>query len=266
MSRRRNNKKNYTIKILIYIVEKNESESDNKKKIIKQIGKFAVSLITVAASIATCFTLWEMRKERNQSYKPYFVIEPVEYVDEYTKPFFGIQDVKNLSQSLDVDIEKRPQINIVFNNLGAGTATNIDITFSDKVYEEYWGIACQYYDDDKIFIYEDKINYSLYNDDSVVKSSHYMKRNDLNIYKSYVVPGATIEIPLPEEYRTLIRSIAYCTFGDYNELPAIDLTIDYQDLQGIHYKETYRLSIDIEVDLDSSETLDYAKYIIEQCK
>lgn len=266
MSRGQNNKKKSVIKILIYIVEKNEAESDNKKKILKRIGKFIVSLVTVAASIATCFTLWEMRKERNQSYKPYFVIESVEYVDEYTKPNLDIQNVENLSQSLDVDIEKRPKMYIILNNLGAGTATNIDITFSDKVFENYWEIACQYYGDDEIIISDNKINYSLFSDDPVVKGSHYMKRNDLNIYKSYVVPGATIEIPLPEEYRSLLYSIAYCTRGDCGKLPAIELNINYDDLQGKHYTETYKLSINIIVDLNSSETVDYAKYIIEQCK
>lgn len=75
-----------------------------------------------------------------------------------------------------------------------------------------------------------------------------------------------MEVPLPDEYRTLLHSIAYCTKGDYGELPAIDLNVEYQDLQGVHYKEAYRLGIDIEVDFDLSETLNYVKYIIEQCK
>lgn len=266
MSKSRNNKRNKVIKILIYIVEKNESESDNKKKTLKLIWSFVVSLVTVAASIATCFTLWEMRKERNQSYKPYFVIEPVEYVDEYTKPILDIRNIQNLSKSFDVNIEKRQQIYIVFNNLGAGTATNIDITFSDKAFEKYWEIACQYYDDDEIIISDNKIDYSLYSDDSLSKGSHYMVRNDLNIYKSYVAPGETIEIPLPEEYCTLFHSIAYCTWGDYGELPVIELSVNYDDLQGIHYMEIYRLSVGIIVDLNSSETIDNVKYTIEQCK
>lgn len=114
--------------------------------------------------------------KRNQSYKPYFVIASFEFVDEYTKPIFDIRDVRNLSRSLVVDIGKRPKMYIVFNNLGAGTATNIDITFSEKVFEKYWEIACQYYDDDEIFIFDDKINYSLYSDDSVVKGSYYYEK------------------------------------------------------------------------------------------
>lgn len=159
---RKRKKDNDDIKILIYIIERDVSESNNKVKIpvkrLKMIGSFLVSLVTVAASLATCFTLWEMRNERNQSYKPYFVIEPVMYTDEFRKPLFGIGDIRNLGNSLTADIEKRPQMNIIINNLRSGTATNIDIIFSDEVYEKYWEIACRYYDNDKIKISE-SINY-----------------------------------------------------------------------------------------------------------
>lgn len=266
MSRGQKNKKNDVTKILVYIIEKDEAEKDNKKRILKQIGSFVVSLVAVAASIATCFTLWEMRKERNQSYKPYFVIESVKYTDEFKKPVFDIRDTRNLFISLMKDIEKRPQMYIVINNLGAGTATNINITFSDEAYKNYWEIACQYYDKEKIFILGDEIRYSLYNDDSIYKNTYYLNGDDLNLYKSYIVPGAVVEIPLPEAYCTLLHSIAYCTCGDCDKPPAIELSISYDDLQGIHYEETYRLSIDIIVDLNSSETVDYVQYIIEQCK
>ena len=81
MSKSYKNKRNNDIKVSIYIIERNESKNDSKRMILKQIGSFIVNLVTVAASLATCFTLWEMRKERNQSYKPYFVIESVEYTD-----------------------------------------------------------------------------------------------------------------------------------------------------------------------------------------
>lgn len=207
-----------------------------------------------------------MRKERNQSYKPYFVIESVEYTDDYKKPVFDIRDTRNLFSSLVEDIEKIPQMYIVINNLGAGTATNIDITFSDEVFKNYWEIACQYYDKEKISILGDEIRYSLYNDDSIYKNTYYLSGDDLNLYKSYIVPGAVVEIPLPEAYRILLHSIAYCTRGDCDKPPAIELSINYDDLQGIHYEEKYRLSIDIIVDLDSNETVDYVQYIIEQCK
>ena len=266
MSKSYKNKRNNDIKVSIYIIERNESKNDSKRMILKQIGSFIVNLVTVAASLATCFTLWEMRKERNQSYKPYFVIESVEYTDEYTSSSYDIRDIRNLCSSLDVDIDKIPKMYIIINNLGAGTATNIDIAFSDELYKSYWEIACRYYSDDKIQITDNDINYSLQNNDSGVKTSHSMNKRDLNVYKSYAVSGATIEIPLPEEYHRVFHSIAYCTNGDCEKLPAIELSISYDDLQGIHYKETYKISIDITVDLNSSETNDYAKYIIEQCK
>ncbi len=254
------------INFLICIVEKKESKINNGLKFFKHIGNFIVSLVTIAASIATCFTLWEMRNERNQSYKPYFVIETVKYMDEYTKPVFNIRDVRNLGNSLLVDVEKIPRMYIIANNIGAGTATNIDVLFSDEEYENYWAAACEYYTDDEIDISDDEIKYNLDSNEPKIKGSHYMKRHDLNVYKSYIVPGATMEIPLPEEYCTLFRSIAYCTNGDCYKLPKIKLTINYDDLQGIHYAETYNINVDIKVDLDSSDTMDYANYIIEQCR
>ena len=96
MSKSYKNKRNNDIKVSIYIIERNESKNDSKRMILKQIGSFIVNLVTVAASLATCFTLWEMRKERNQSYKPYFVIESVEYTDEYTSSSYDIRDIRNL--------------------------------------------------------------------------------------------------------------------------------------------------------------------------
>ena len=65
MSKSYKNKRNNDIKVSIYIIERNESKNDSKRMILKQIGSFIVNLVTVAASLATCFTLWEMRKERN---------------------------------------------------------------------------------------------------------------------------------------------------------------------------------------------------------
>ena len=170
MSKSYKNKRNNDIKVSIYIIERNESKNDSKRMILKQIGSFIVNLVTVAASLATCFTLWEMRKERNQSYKPYFVIESVEYTDEYTSSSYDIRDIRNLCSSLDVDIDKIPKMYIIINNLGAGTATNIDIAFSDEVYKSYWEIACRYYSDDKIQITDNDNNYSLQNNDSGVKT------------------------------------------------------------------------------------------------
>ena len=56
MSKSYKNKRNNDIKVSIYIIERNESKNDSKRMILKQIGSFIVNLVTVAASLATCFT------------------------------------------------------------------------------------------------------------------------------------------------------------------------------------------------------------------
>lgn len=212
-----------------------------------KVFKIFIEISTVAASIATCVTVLQMRNERNQSYKPFFVFKSLEYADEYTKPVYDIWDSRNYSDSLNVDVEKRPQMYLIIENIGAGTAVNINITFPGYIYEEYLEIACEYYGEKKY-------------------RSQYGYTRDFNVYKTHIVSGENMEIELPEEYQKAFRSIAYCTWGDCYRPSVMDITIDYDDLQGIHYSETYNIGVDIEVDMHSSETMDYAKYIFKQCK
>lgn len=234
-------------------------------KIAKKAMKFMVALTTFAASIATCITVIQMRNERNQSYKPYFVMETVSYTDEFTEPRFDIRDSENLRDSLMVDDGERPQMDIVIRNIGSGTAVNVDITFSDEAYEKLWEIACTYYDDEKIEITESELRSY---DNMSQKMQHVcdINRRDLTRYEAYIVPGAVTELPLPEELRTLLRSIAYCTNGDCEELPEIELNVNYKDLQGICYEETYKFRIRLSVDLHSKDSKYIANYVIEQCK
>lgn len=279
MSKNQKNKKNNVIKILIYLAKKDESEDDKNKKnkALKHVGSFVVSLVSVLASIAACFTLWEMRKERNQLYKPYFVIEPVEYIDEYARPGIRGSGIFDFMLLLSEDFGERPQIYLTINNIGAGTATNIDIRFNNSVFKRYWKIACEYCDDEvEITDYSIEINnyefdehpnsaYIESGDDGTRKAIRLMITHDLDIYEAYVVSGDSIEVKLPEEYQILLHSIAYCT-GMYHKLPEIELVIDYDDLQGIHYTDIYKLSVELMFDDSISRDKIRAKYIIKPHK
>ena len=278
MSKNRNSKKNNVIKILIYLAEKNESEDDKNKKTkaLKYVGGFIMSLASVLASIATCFTLWEMRKERNQLYKPYFVIDSVEYIDEYESPGIRGSGIFNFMLLFSEDFGERPQVYLNINNIGAGTATNIDIRFTNKVFKRYWKIACENCDDEveitdyslDIHNYEfDKgadSGYIFIDDDGTRTATRLMITHDLATYEAYIVPGDSIEVKLPEEYQILLHSIAYCT-GMYHRLPEIELVINYDDLQGIHYTDTYKLSVELMFEDRLSYDKIRAKYIIEPC-
>lgn len=228
---------------------------------------FIMVISTVAASIATCVTVLQMRNERNQSYKPYFVIESVDYMDEYTKQAYNFGDIRNLSDSLRiVESEERPPMYIIINNIGAGTATNINISFPDKVYKNYWEIACEYYKDEEIEITEHDLSIKKNMDNRIMWTGHHVYKGDFNVYETHVVSGENLSIKLPDEYQKSLRSIAYCTRGDCHRPPVLELVVNYEDLQGIHYTETYNIGVDVRVDTLSSEIIDCAKYIFKQCK
>lgn len=242
----------------------------NKKRTtlskLKMIASFITSLVTLSASVATCLTVWEMRNERNQAYKPYFVIESVRYTEEFKKPAFSLQDTNNLVSSLNLDTTELTRMAIIIDNIGSGTSTNISITFSCEEYKDFWEMVCQYYDNDKIEITDDELSVdyylSLFEEQHTHK--HRMVTSDLIINKPYVFSKESLEVLIPEEYCRLLHSVAYCTNGDYDELPTIGLVICYDDLQGIKYKEEYKIGIKVYVDLNSDETLNYAEYVIEQ--
>lgn len=277
MGRRRKNKRKNDTKILIYILERNESENNRKKISLKHLGRFVVSLVSVLASIATCFTLWEMRKERNQLYKPYFVIDSVEYIDEYESPGIRGSGIFDFMLLFSEDFGERPQIYLTINNIGAGTATNIDIKFTNNVFKRYWKIACENCDDDEVDITDYSLDihnyefdkcadsgYIFIDDDGTRMATRLMITHDLATYEAYIVPGDSIEVKLPEEYQILLHSIAYCT-GMYHRLPEIELVINYDDLQGIHYTDTYKLSVELMFEDRLSYDKIRAKYIIEPC-
>lgn len=263
MGRRCKNKRNTVTKI--YVIGKTELENDKKKKILKLIGSVVVSLVSVAASIATCFTLWEMRNERNQSYKPYFVIESAEYIDTYTEPMLNKQNTQNLIDSFSKYNGERPEMYINISNIGAGTATNVVIRFTDEVFLDYWKIACKYYDNVEIDNTSIKFEVEDNSDDGTQKVIHSIINDDLDVYKAYIVSGDSVDIKLPEEYQILLHSIVYCT-GAGEKLPKIEFTIDYDDLQGVHYTDTYKLSIDIVFCNYLNEGREFLKYVIEPCK
>ena len=103
------------------------------------------------------------------------------------------------------------------------------------------------------------------NNDDTQKAIHSIINDDLDIYTAYIVSGDSIDIKLPEEYQILFRTIAYC-IGSCEKLPKIELVIDYDDLQGVHYTDIYKLSIDIVFCNYLNEGRDHLKYVIEPSK
>lgn len=146
------------------------------------------------------------------------------------------------------------------------------------MFKRYWKIACENCDDDEVditdysitiynYIFNERLNsgYIETGDDGAKKATRMMITRDLNTYEAYVVSGDNIEVKLPEEYQILLHSIAYCT-GMYHKLPEIELVINYDDLQGIHYTDIYELSVELIVEDRLSYDKIRAKYFIEPYK
>lgn len=248
--------------------------NDKKTKVflvIKKVFSVFTGLVTLFASIATCITVWEMRDERNQSYKPYFIIESASINEELKGSTFDVHDTLNLVESLSVSEKELVPIDIVFDNIGSGTATDICVSFSPKMYKAYWKTICQYYDNNDIDVSDNdlKVNYFLSSYNKSFTHEHTMVLSDLKTKKPYVFTKKSISIPLPEEYRRIIHSIAYCTNGDYGNIPPIELEICYNDLQGINYSKKLKLGVKVYIKTKTSSEAEIkrtAKYVIEQIK
>lgn len=245
----------------------NNKETSDKNKdwlfIIKTFGNSVVGLATLAASIATCVTLWEMRSERNQSYKPYLIIESQNYNEEFEKPFYSIDDTNNLVKVLSIDENDLIPMSITINNIGSGTATDIEIMFSESQCKKCWEEICSYYSDYSVNVTDSKIHvdYNSANYDRMLEYEHYMN-GDVTLNRSYILSEESIEISIPEEYRRIIHALAYCTKGDYTTPFIIELEISYNDLQGINYQKKYQLNIEAVVELDYYNGVNYTEYTI----
>lgn len=232
----------------------------------KVIGKAIINVVTITASIATCLTVQEMRNERNQAYRPYFIIEKMVCNEKLEKSVYNIHDTNNLVESLLKDANDLIPMAITIDNIGSGTATNIKVDYSCEEYKDYWKIICNNYNDDDIVqISNDELRVKYYlSSFGENEYKHSMNTSDLIVEKPYVFSKEKLEIPIPEEYRRLFFSVAYCTNGDFQKLPKIKLEIYYDDLQGITYHKTFKISVDIKVDSNSDDKLNLAKYVIEQ--
>lgn len=103
---------------------------------LSNVIKSISSIAAVAASIATCFTVVEMKNERNQLYKPHLIFESSQYSDDYKVTTWGIGDVRNLIILYD-DVEKYPMLETTVYNIGSDAAIDIEIKFLLDNYKEY---------------------------------------------------------------------------------------------------------------------------------
>lgn len=256
-------KSKYNNRVLFENNNHKSKENKNWLLVIKIIGNFLVGFATIASSVAICITLLEMRSERNQSYKPYLIIETQNYNEEFEESPYLLSDTNNLWEVLRMDEEDIIPMSITIDNIGSGTATDIVVTFSEQQCKSCWEKVCSYYNEPNVKVTDDKIYIKSYLEyfDEIIEYEYNMD-NNLTIDRSYVLSEDGIQIPIPEEYRRLIHGLAYCTKGDYESPFIIELEIEYSDLQGIKYHKKYQLSIEMFMERNLDSDTYYVEYMI----
>lgn len=249
------------------------SKNNKKEKIswwvmVKEALYVLTSLVTIAASVATCFTVILMRDERNQAYKPYFIFRTANYTQEIEQPVYSISDVTNLIVAKADEEKQIIPMTILLENIGSGTATNIEVYFSYGEEKDYMEEICRYYYDSEYELTDEylEVKYDLLQSNEIIPIQYSLNEIKELYNKSYIYAKEGIEITVPEEYCELLYLLAYCTNGDYNKenIPSIKVGISYNDLQGIEYYEEIILRAEVHVDLNADKDKNYVRYIIEE--
>lgn len=227
---------------------------------LSDVIKTISSIAAVAASIATWFTVVEMRNERNQLYKPHLIFESSQYSDDYETTAWGVWDVRSLI-ALDDDEEEYPVLETTVYNIGSDAAIDIEINFLLDNYKEYVTEITQYYKNNSIDISDDK--FSIYYNE--MKIYDFVSDSDFIIKKPFLLSGESINIAIPQEFCKLLYYLNCCTNGDYEWQPTIHLQISYLDLQGNHYTIDYELLIKTVISVsEQGKNYFHVDYEIEQ--
>lgn len=225
---------------------KNEiSSNKNKKKTYRKILRFIEilsALATVAASIATCLTVTEMKNERNQLYKPQMIFESSNFSDDYEGNTWNIRDIRNLIV-LKNDEEQFPKLETTIYNIGSDAALDIKIEFILDNYADYVREITQYYDENEFEINDN--SFDIKYDETTF--SYSISDKDFIINKPYLLSGESFKINIPEEFCQLLYCLNCCTNRDYSWQPTIHLKMSYLDLQGNEYTYDYELIVNTEM-------------------
>lgn len=244
-------------KTSIYNSKKNNPSNKIDQKILFNIITAISSIIAIVISI---FTLCEMIKDRTAAYKPSVLINPTQYsfswdsngnLDWLTSstPTKYTENELKTTESNKVTGELTIPINILNDNMEQFSAVNVgvgsakQITFkwhdSNIVNLNNYLIQCDQTKNDfmkinksVVFDYEGKIiGMGLPSETSLM----------------YMLPEATetYKIPLPTAYYIMIQEIIKS--GGNNNIPYLLLSVDYLDIQGNEYSDTFVIKVQMQI-------------------
>lgn len=240
--------------------EADENLMDIFKRVALRIIKAVASMTAVAASIATCITVVEMREERNQLYKPQMIFESSHYSDDYEYDICGLHSVNSLICIL-YDEDNLPPLETTIYNIGSGAALEIEIEFLLENYNEYVEEIGYYFRDGTVVANDS--GFAIHYDGKTL--NHYANREGCIVGKPFLRPGESMDIAFPKEFSKLLYYLIRCTWGDYGAYPTVHLQISFSDLQGTKYCIDYKLGVKMVTDAsEKGDKYFHVDYNIEQ--
>lgn len=241
------------------IVEKEYKDYFNPfsdKKAERRSGNIQI-LISILSALIVLFTLFEMQAERNMAYRPdvYF---------SFNIPAEGIQNTWNDGGELIESTIDTYSVPIQLQNIGVGTAKNIDFDWNwDDNLETYTEVINRgkyswvFYNSSQIFlrnmhpeIKDDEEREEICKQETSVIFGNYRK-SDAHLDYLLSSEDKTQTIWFPYEYYELVQEAILAKKTSF--IPAISLDVSYCDIQGKKYQKTYQITPHVTMWQESSD-------------
>lgn len=198
-------------------------------------------VVSIISTVLVLFTLFEMRAERNDAYRPDISLSNTELAISWDKnglPSISKEAEDTLSKVIHADtaINAIPQIKVY--NLGVGTAKNITLEWYNQknmknfinIFNSYDGINV-FIDDNSVYIETDSIKHRIW---TPINSKIDFLLNSKQDFDT---------LPFPSPYYQLIKEM--CIRTRTQDVPPLYLQISYSDVQGKIYNKTIQIHTSI---------------------
>lgn len=214
-------------------------------------------ILTFATTLIILFTLFEMSRQRKNSYKPHIVI-PKQFIYAKTKkdPFSDIWSLNSLKDISSKKLEKIKDYTISLYNLGLGPAKNIEMTwkFDEDIIKKIKKISKK---NDMLLV----INKNFISVESEKRNIYHAVNRNLEDHRDYLLPSNIskegLECQIPLSYKALMSLYIHLSWRDDDALSNLNmfplyLAIYYEDISGKKYVQKFSFEIEI-IFIDKSE-------------
>ena len=210
-----------------------------RKVNFEMIGKLLTGVATMVSTILVLLTLYEMKTQRNNAYKPAIIFETVTYSNTWEEYEDNSKRDPYISSFITDDVNPT-SIKIPVKNIGVGVAKNISFSITDECFSVW----------NDLYNSQVMIEQNFPELDKYFPETEYSYTNDEYIFypKVFLLPNAeeTFDFIIPSFYLKTIRTLT-TTFNPrkYTGLPNLEVHVSYQDVQGIKYDKTIYLDINV---------------------